>query len=622
MAKDVDDLVKVPDSVLGYLKQMKNSVDSLKWIWTELTTQEGRGYFFRMVAYISIQILLSMAPVAIVPMWLDAMGARDLTRSLWLMGAIAVTIFVGQVFSRANRRSWERAFGELRTQMPVALTRKFLSKGIGQYRQEGSYLSASNVEKARGRVWGITENLTFGGIAAVLEISVAYIGVWWFYPAAGAIVSIMFAVYLISSVYLNKQILEKCKPLEGLFNKHDRYRNDVWDLAERVINSAKIEDEIRHMREWMEDIMSADRRIWFWHIDVTSARGAVLGMIFILEMVFVTHNVVGGNLHFTLAVPVFFWSFGLFNNIWRLGFVERVISWSIPAVQVMIETLESPTNVPVRENPVKVNSAGPLSVEFKNVSFAYPADDGKDPQMVLKDISFSFQGGEKIGLVGLSGSGKSTIGYLLMRFMDPTSGEILLNGVNLRDLELDQYRQVTGHIAQEPQIFDRSVRENVLYQVPSNELDKLTDEQIWKVLESVELENGSRFSQGLDTRIGRNGMKLSGGQRQRLMIAAAIIQNLRLIVIDEATSSLDAETELKVQMSIEKMLGMDTTAFVIAHRLCTLRFCDKIVILRPLEGLEDGEQQIEYIATSFADALANSPTFKKFADIQRRLIEF
>jgi ABC-type bacteriocin/lantibiotic exporter with double-glycine peptidase domain len=117
-------------------------------------------------------------------------------------------------------------------------------------------------------------------------------------------------------------------------------------------------------------------------------------------------------------------------------------------------------------------------------------------------------------------------------------------------------------------------------------------------------------------------MKLSGGQRQRLMIAAAIIQQLRLVVIDEATSSLDAETELKVQTSIEKMLGMDTTAFVIAHRLCTLRFCDKIIIMRPLDRLQGDEQQIEYIATSFADALENSPTFAKFADIQRQLIAF
>jgi ATP-binding cassette subfamily B protein/subfamily B ATP-binding cassette protein MsbA len=192
-------------------------------------------------------------------------------------------------------------------------------------------------------------------------------------------------------------------------------------------------------------------------------------------------------------------------------------------------------------------------------------------------------GGSVVALVGASGAGKTTVTDLLARFHDPTEGRILVSGVDLRQIKLKSYRSLLGIVQQEVFLFDGSVRENIAY----GRIDA-TDEE---VVDAARRANADEFIQrlpeGYDTVIGERGVKLSGGQRQRLSIARALLADPRILILDEATSSLDTESEQLIQASLEELLR-DRTTFVIAHRLSTIAHADQIVVLEAGRIVESG----------------------------------
>ncbi len=208
-------------------------------------------------------------------------------------------------------------------------------------------------------------------------------------------------------------------------------------------------------------------------------------------------------------------------------------------------------------------------VEFRDVRFAYEAD-----KPVLHGISFDARPGTATALVGSSGSGKSTIISLICGFHSPSSGEIRIDGQDLSKVDLASYRSQLGVVLQESFLFDGSIRDNVVFSSPdASEGEFLHACRIARVDEFAE-----RFDEGYDTVVGERGVKLSGGQRQRLSIARALLANPRLLILDEATSSLDSESEAMIQAGLNTLMQGRTT-FVIAHRLSTIRKADQILVV-------------------------------------------
>jgi len=215
------------------------------------------------------------------------------------------------------------------------------------------------------------------------------------------------------------------------------------------------------------------------------------------------------------------------------------------------------------------------------VSFAYP-----DGTQVFQDFSVSIPGGQRVGLVGLSGSGKSTFVSLLLRHYDPQRGEICIDGQDLKTLTQDSLHAQIGLIPQDPTLFHRTLRENIRYGWPEasdEELDAATDQA-----------RASEFIQdipgGLDAEVGERGVKLSGGQRQRIAIARVVLKNAPVLVLDEATSSLDSLTERQIQEALDGVME-GRTVIVIAHRLFTIAHLDRILVFDRGEILEDGTHQ-------------------------------
>jgi subfamily B ATP-binding cassette protein MsbA len=209
------------------------------------------------------------------------------------------------------------------------------------------------------------------------------------------------------------------------------------------------------------------------------------------------------------------------------------------------------------------------NIEFNDVSFAYEAD-----KTILHNISFKASSGSVIALVGSSGSGKSTIAGLSATFLNPKSGQVLIDGNDLSKVKLNSFRQHLGVVLQDEFLFEGSIRENILFPRPN-----ATEVELQRAVKSAYVnEFTDRFDDGLETLIGERGVKLSGGQRQRIAIARAILANPKLIILDEATSNLDTESEALIQKSLSE-LTKNRTTIVIAHRLSTIKKADQILVI-------------------------------------------
>lgn len=274
-------------------------------------------------------------------------------------------------------------------------------------------------------------------------------------------------------------------------------------------------------------------------------------------------------------------------------------SYNIPkglaSMERVDKILKAENKMKINENPVHI---GPLKdkIEFKNVAFKY------ESKWVLQDINLTIEKGKAIALVGQSGSGKSTMVDLIPRYHDVQQGEILIDGVNIKDATLHDLRSIMGNVNQEAILFNDTFYNNISFGVENATLEQ--------VIEAAKIANAHEFiiatEKGYDTMIGDRGGKLSGGQRQRISIARAILKNPPILILDEATSALDTESERMVQDALEKLMKNRTT-IAIAHRLSTIRNADEICVLHEGRIVERGKHE---------ELLELDGYYKKLCDMQ------
>jgi ATP-binding cassette, subfamily B, bacterial len=254
-----------------------------------------------------------------------------------------------------------------------------------------------------------------------------------------------------------------------------------------------------------------------------------------------------------------------------------VLSKGIESVKSVAEVLEEPDIE--RNEGKRVVTAVTGALRFDGVGFAFPDADGP----ALHDVDLAIEPGETVAFVGPSGSGKSTTLNLVLGFIRPTTGRLLIDGADAETLDLRSVRRFMSVVPQESVLFEGSIRDNVTFG-----LDDVSDERVTAALrDSQALEIVEALPDGWDTRVGPRGARLSGGQRQRLAIARALIRDPRILLLDEATSALDSESEAKIQQALET-LRRGRTSLVVAHRLSTVRDADRIVVMEAGRVVEVG----------------------------------
>ena len=274
----------------------------------------------------------------------------------------------------------------------------------------------------------------------------------------------------------------------------------------------------------------------------------------------------------------------------RMINMSRWIMWEVGAIYENIgtvydgmQTISKPLGVKDPEVPKELKGFN-KEIEFRNLYFAY---DNK-AQNVISNFNLKIKKGERIGIVGPSGAGKSTLVSLLLRFYDPTSGAILIDGVDLRDIRQDELHELFAMVSQDPSLMHRTIGENIIYGCDNVQKEDL--EQAARLTDSLGfIENLSdyRGGSGFDTMVGERGVKLSGGQRQRIALARVLIRSAPILILDEATSALDSQSEKIIEQNLRNVM-QNRTVIAIAHRLSTLALMDRIVVIDGGRLAEEG----------------------------------
>jgi len=273
------------------------------------------------------------------------------------------------------------------------------------------------------------------------------------------------------------------------------------------------------------------------------------------------------------------------------------IQKGIASAERIFEILDAEEVIVEKENPVRISNFE-KEIEYRGLTFDYVGEP------VLQNINFIIPKGQIIALVGPSGGGKSTFVDLLPRFYDTTTGQILLDGIDIKDYRIDDLRSLMGIVTQESILFNDSVYNNIVFGMEGVTMDD--------VVRAAKVANAHDFitamEDGYETNIGDRGTKLSGGQRQRISIARAILRNPPILILDEATSALDSESEKLVQDALAKVMK-DRTSIVIAHRLSTIKFADKIIVLDKGRIVEQGRHDELMLAGGLYKRLHDLQTF-------------
>ncbi len=473
------------------------------------------------------------------------------------------------------------------------LTIQRISKfSIGQVINQNSGYKQETLQKGEAAIGELIGTFFLEFIPTVARIVITLIVLFAINYSIGYCALISIGFYVWSSIRINNRLLPRIKINK---KKENKMNTSYWEMIKHiklVIASAQEKRAVSEFRSQFNEYGDEHKDIWMGYttkLIFTREPFVAFGHVFILLLA-ATH--VMNN---DLSKPDLITVMGLvalsYSALGSIGNMQRRLVRNFILMGRYFDLLELPPAIKVKNNALRLGSFS-HSIEFRNISFQYPEfkfegdeseNDKATPkseigQAALKNINLTINRGETVAFVGPSGSGKSTLINLLQRGYDPDQGEILVDGHNLRDVDLGRWREMIGLVDQEPKLWDNTLRYNILYGLNGKGND-VTQKELEDLAAMARIDEFySRLQPlGFDTLIGENGLQLSGGQRQRVAIARALIKKPDLLILDEATNALDPRNEKLVHQALRSALR-DRTGIIIAHRLSTVRNADKIVV--------------------------------------------
>lgn len=484
--------------------------------------------------------------------------------------AFALTWFTGEMLWRLAFFCLNRTDSRVMRNLYIDAMRLLAKKDIGFFHNNFAGALTKKVTGYSKNFESFMDTLAFNVMSNLIPILFVCVILWRYQPLLVAILIGMMALVMCLIIPLTIRRKRLVNVREAASNATAGYVADIIGNIDAVQAFAHEEFELQQHESNVRDYMAKALRSWDYHNNKIDTS---------ISPLYVLINVIGLAVAITFgknaaSLAVIFVTFNYYAYVtrvlWEFNRTYRNIENAISEAAQFTELLLSPPAMLEQDNPIDLKiSKG--EIEFKDIDFAY---DGAKDDPLFRNFNLHIRPGEKLALVGHSGGGKTTITKLLLRFVDVTRGELLIDGQNVAHGRLRDLRDSIAFVPQEPIMFHRSIRENIRY----GKLDATDSE----VIEAAKQANAHDFivklPHGYDTLVGERGVKLSGGQRQRIAIARAVIKDAPILVLDEATSALDSESEKLIQEALWKLMD-DHTAVVIAHRLSTIQRMDRIVVL-------------------------------------------
>ena len=564
-------------NTLLYLNKMKSIIKIIRYSWVL-----KRYYLATMFFAILISMLNQVTPFAL-KFLVDGIVEKNSGSNIdiwYIVGLLAIILVVNILIASVS--NFSGYLGDiLSVKLRKLLTNRYyahiLTLPMSYFDNQQAGKITSRLDRSISTVSELVQAFANDFVGMILT-SVVTIAVMFYYSWPLAIMlAVLFPFYIWITSLSSKSWQRRQEPINSDTDiSKARFIESVGQI--RVVKSFNQEKaELNFMSQKLSNITIASKKQskeWHWY-DV--ARRAGLGVIFAGIYSYIILQTWNGNftlgtltLLFQLALQA---QFPLFASSWIVESAQRASSGS----KDYFEAMDTTSDIIDSENAIDLNfSRG--EIKFENVDFAY-----QEKNNVLKNVSFVIEPNTKLALVGESGEGKTTIANLILRFYETSKGTILIDKQDISKVTQASLRDKIGVVFQEPALFSGTVRENISYGKPGANTKEI--EAAAEAANATDFIN--KLPEGLDTEIGERGVKLSGGQKQRIAIARAILKDAPILILDEATSSLDSKAEHEVQEALKKLMHNRTT-IIIAHRLSTIASVDKIIGLRNGKVIEEG----------------------------------
>ena len=511
---------------------------------------------------------------------------------------IILSIFLKNLFLYLSYRAMGPIKNGIVTRFRVDLYNKILQLPIGYFTEQrkGDLMSriTNDVGEVEGSVVGTLEGWVRDPLAIIINLGVLF----YISPTLTAVILLCIPVMGFVIGRLSRS-LKKQSGRVAEKNGETISTIDETLGGLRVIKAFNVEGLLRNkFFNISNDLLIARNKIGFKR-DLASPMSEMMGVAIFAGILWFGGRIVLSGGPLGLNGALFLTYMGLFYNIIdpakSISTAFSNMQKGSAAITRIEEVLKAPVTVDDNPNGKKIESFKE-GIEFRNVGFMY------DDAVILKNINLTVPKGKTVALVGSSGAGKSTLADLVPRFHDASSGEILVDGINIKDYSLHSLRGLISIVTQEPILFNDTIANNIAL--------GMSNATTAEIEQAAKVANAHNFivqkEQGYNTNIGDRGSKLSGGERQRLTIARAVLKNPPILILDEATSSLDTESERLVQDAINNLMT-NRTSVVIAHRLSTIRHADEIVVLQKGEIVERGTHD---------SLIAQNGFYKRLVDMQ------